>query len=69
MNASRSGSVTLGGKGRTYVNIGIPETGIYSSQRIGKKNSSSFKEETHLMVKLLKRLYLLLMKDLLALTL
>ena len=41
----RGGSVTLGGKGGTYANVGIPGTGIYSRRRIGKKNSSSFEEE------------------------
>ena len=38
-------SVTLGKKGGTYSNVGIPGTGIYSRRRIGNKDSSSFEEE------------------------
>ena len=37
----RGASVTLGGKGGTYANLGIPGTGIYTRKKIGGSNKGS----------------------------
>ena len=37
----RGASVTLGGKGGTYANLGIPGTGIYTRKKIGGSNKVS----------------------------
>ena len=34
----RGASVTLGGRGGTYANLGIPGTGIYTRKKIGGKD-------------------------------
>ena len=36
----RGASITLGGKGGTYANVGIPGTGIYSRRKIGGGKNS-----------------------------
>jgi len=38
----RGASITLGGKGGTYANVGIPGTGIYSRRKIGGGKNSIF---------------------------
>tara|TARA_B100000579_G_scaffold359794_1_gene316726 strand:+ start:424 stop:603 length:180 start_codon:yes stop_codon:yes gene_type:complete len=50
----RGGSVTLGGKGGTYANVGIPGKGIYLRRKIRKKILLS-RKKTHLMMKVLKK--------------
>ena len=35
----RGASITLGGRGGTYANLGIPGTGIYTRKKIGGKKT------------------------------